>query len=79
MKLIVKNNCECAEYNDLLVLEITTNNFSYTIYPDHQNIVLNLVHAKIEKLNNEKKKINLFNNINGILFFKNNVIELFLY
>jgi hypothetical protein len=78
VKLIVKNNNTNVEYN-FISIQITTNNILYSFFKNHQDIVLNLIKSKIEIIDQENKTIVLFNHINGILFLKNNVIELILY
>ena len=78
MKLIIKNNNNPIEYN-FISAQITTNNYSYSLFPHHQNIALNLIKAKIEIIDKEHISLTLFNTINGILFLKNNIIELIIY
>jgi hypothetical protein len=78
MKLIIKNNNNNIEYN-FISIHIITNNLLYSLFKDHQNIILNLIKSKIEIIDKENKAVVLFNNINGILFLKNNIIELIIY
>jgi hypothetical protein len=81
MKLIIKNNNSNSnniEYN-FISMQVTTNNFLYSLFKNHQDIVLNLIKSKIEIIDKENLPVVLFNNINGILFLKNNVIEIIVY
>lgn len=78
MKLIIKNNNHPIEYN-CTTAQITTNNYLYSLFPNHQNISLILIKAKIEIIDRENTPMTLFNSINGILFLKNNIIEVIIY
>lgn len=78
MKLIIKNNKNNIEY-DFISIHIITNNLLYSLFKNHQDIILNLIKSKIEIIDKENKAVVIFNNINGILFLKNNIIELIIY
>ncbi len=78
MKLIVKNKIENIEHNFLYAI-ITTNNTLYSLFPNHQDLALDLVKSKIEIINKDNSNIIIFNDINGILFLQNNIIEIIIY
>lgn len=78
MKLIIKNNTNNIQYN-FISAQITTDNYLYSLFKNHQDLALNLSKAKIEIIDKDNISCTLFTNINGILFLKNNVIELIIY
>lgn len=79
MKLIIKSNKSHQLEYDFLYIQILTNNINYSIYPNYENIILSLIKAKIDIINYNNILINLFNDINGLLIFKNNSINIIIF
>lgn len=71
MKLINKSNNLTLE--SIFGLEIITDSIVYSLYLDHEDIVLLLVDAKIIQINQSGPFVLLEQNCNGIGILQNNV------
>ncbi len=75
MKLTIINNPPHPEQN-FFGIEVTTDNHVYSIFKDHSDIMLLLKNATIQSIDSSYKKNIEYENIHGILIFKNNDIRI---
>jgi hypothetical protein len=75
MKLTIINNPTPLEQN-FFGIEVTTDNHVYSIFEDHNDIMLLLKNATIKSIDSSYKKNIEYQNIDGIFIFKNNNIRI---
>lgn len=75
MKLTIINNTNQPDQY-YFGIEVTTDNHVYSIFENHNNIMLLLKNSTIQSIDSSYKKNIEYENINGILIFKNNDIRI---
>lgn len=75
MKLTIINNTNQPDQY-YFGIEVTTDNHVYSIFENHNNIMLLLKNSTIQSIDSSYKKNIEYENINGILIFKNNNIRI---